>query len=450
MMFIPLAIYLLAACVGLVAIVLALIGLRKDAAKSPVVVGMNSRKMNRSSFWKKALTIGGVEGAVLLLFGALGVWSSRVSIGWAADAVEEWSDGRAPMLEPQIRKRCVPFVLAGKTSGLAVVVVTPTNATTMTFGRPSLSAQAPVRADTLFEIGSITKTFTGLALAREIERREVRLEQPVQELLPPGVELPEAARAITLRHLTTHSSGFPRLAANSSGIWGGIGMIFFGTDPYASFTEAKLLEAVRTVELEFKPGTKSAYSNFGMMLLGYLLAARAGLGYEALIQRDVCQPLGMSNTVVTLEAAQAARFAQGYRAMMRLGPVVLGLRSAPWFEKSSLGGAGALRSTAADMEKYLQANFSPEGQPIEQALRESHRELFKVDEREAYGMNWIITQGQTLKQPVVWHNGGTGGFSSFLGIAKRSRVGVVVLSNSGEPVDDLASDILRDLAKAAQ
>ena len=64
-------------------------------------------------------------------------------------------------------------------------------------------------------------------------------------------------------------------------------------------------------------------------------------------------------------------------------------------------------------------------------------------------MNWIILRGQTLKQPVVWHNGGTGGFSSFLGIAQRSRVGVVVLSNSGESVDDLASDILRNLAKPA-
>ena len=125
------------------------------------------------------------------------------------------------------------------------------------------------------------------------------------------------------------------------------------------------------------------------------------------------------------------------------------MRSAPWFDRTNLGGAGALRSTAVDMQKYLQVNSSPEGQPIEQALRESRRELFRVDERIAYGMNWIIMQGQTLKQPVIWHNGGTGGFRSFLGIAEHSRVGVVVLSNSGEWVDDLASDILRELARAA-
>jgi CubicO group peptidase (beta-lactamase class C family) len=84
----------------------------------------------------------------------------------------------------------------------------------MTFGRPSLSSRTPTQADTLFETGSITKTFTALVLARAVERGSLRLDQPIQELLPPGVELPEVARGITLRHLTTHTSGFPRIDAS--------------------------------------------------------------------------------------------------------------------------------------------------------------------------------------------------------------------------------------------
>ena len=195
----------------------------------------------------------------------LGVWSTKPAIGYERKPAAEWSDGRAPELEPLIRKHCAPFINRGKSIGLAVALVTPTNATIMTFGRPSLSSGAQTRPDTLFEIGSITKTFTGLALAREIERGTVRLDQPVQDCLPPGVELPEEARGITLRQLTSHSSGFPRVPADRSPLRG-LGMLLFGSDPYAGYTEADLLQSVRTVKLESKPGTTGCYSNFGMTL----------------------------------------------------------------------------------------------------------------------------------------------------------------------------------------
>jgi CubicO group peptidase (beta-lactamase class C family) len=316
----------------------------------------------------------------------------------------------------------------------------------MTFGRPSLSSRAQTRADTFFELGSITKTFTGLTLAREIEQGMVRLEQPVRELLPPGTELPEAARGITLRQLTTHSSGFPRLAANQSRLRG-LGMLLFGSDPYAGYTEADLLNAVRAVKLQSKPGTKSCYSNFGMTLLGHLLATKAGSSYEALVKREVCLPLGMTNTTVTLDRTQARRAAQAYRAVLRCGPLVLALRSDPWSGASHLGGAGALRSTASDMLKYLQANMHPDGQPLEHALRESHQELFREDDRTAFGMNWIRSRSKRLPQAMIWHNGGTGGFRSFLGFTEESGLGVLVLSNSSEDVDELAIELLRDLSK---
>ena len=183
-------------------------------------------------------------------------------------------------------------------------------------------------------------------------------------------------------------------------------------------------------------------------MLGYLLATKAGSSYEALVKRDVCLPLGMNDTTITLDGTQRPRAAQSYRAVWRWGPLVLALRSAPWFEANDLGGAGALRSTAADMLRYLQANMHPDGQPLEHALQESHRVLFKEDERTAYGMNWIHVQSQRLQQEIICHNGGTGGFRSFIGFTGDRRLGVMILSNSSEDVDDLAVDLLRDLAKA--
>ena len=155
----------------------------------------------------------------------------------------------------------------------------------------------------------------------------------------------------------------------------------------------------------------------------------------------------MTDTTVAFDRSQAPRVAQAYRAVLRCGPLVLALRSDPWFEGNNLGGAGALRSTATDMLKYLQTNMHPEGQPIEHALRESHRELFQEDERMAIGMNWIRTQSERLQQPMIWHNGGTGGFRSFLGFTEQGGLGVLILSNSSEGVDDLAIELLRNLAK---
>ncbi|MGD0260849.1 MAG: serine hydrolase domain-containing protein [Verrucomicrobiota bacterium] len=456
LLFIPLVICLLAAFAGLVCAILAAVGLKRIQAAQrrqraqcpppPLLSGASQRAATSSGFWSLCLKGLLAFGLGSLLLGLLGVWSTKFSISYERKPAAEWSDGRAQELEPLIRRHCVPFMNRGKSIGLAVAVVTPTNATIMTFGRPSLSSGAPTRADTFFEIGSITKTFTGLALAREIEQGMVRLDQPVQELLPPGVQLPEAARGVTLRQLTTHSSGFPRLPANLSHLRG-LGMLLFGSDAYAGYTEADLLNAVRTVKLQSKPGTKSCYSNFGMMLLGHLLATKAGSSYEALVKREVCLPLGMNDTTVTFDRTQAPRVAQGYRAVLRCGPFVFALRSDPWFAASHLGGAGALRSTASDMLKYLQANMHPEGQPLAHALRESHQELFREDERTAFGMNWIHTRSERLQQAMIWHNGAAGGFRSFIGFTEDSRVGVMILSNSTGDVDSLAAAFLRDLAK---
>lgn len=449
LLFIPLAACLLGGLGGIACLIVAAVGLKRANAaqpqdpRPPLLSGATERNATASGVWLKALLALGLGALVLALIGA---WSTKPSISYERKPAAEWSDGRAPGLEPLIRRHCAPFIDGGKSIGLAVAVVTPTNATIMTFGRPSLSSGAPTRADTFFELGSITKTFTGLALAREIERGMVRLDQPVQELLPPGVELPEAARGVTLRHLTTHTSGFPRLAGNQPPLRG-LGMMLFGSDPYAGYSEADLLEGVRTVKLQSEPGTNSCYSNFGMTLLGHLLATKAGSSYEALVKREVCLPLDMTDTAVTLDRTQAPRAAQGYRAVLRCGPLVLALRSDPWFAGNNLGGAGALRSTATDMLKYLQANMHPEGQPLEHALSESHRKLFQEDERTAFGMNWILSQNKRLQRPIIWHNGGTGGFRSFLGFTGDSRWGVLVLSNSGEGVDDLAIELLRDLAK---
>lgn len=389
-----------------------------------------------------------VGGFVWLVAGLAGTWASGFSIGWSGGAISQWSDGKAPALEPLIENRCMAFLRKGRGVGLTVAAVSGTNATVMAFGRMAITSSERVQADTLFEIGSITKTFTGIAFAREIEQGAVRLEQPIQELLPADVELPEAARQITLRHLTTHTSGFPRLPSNLS-VLGMFKMGLSGSDPYAGYGESEFKEGLRNVELWSDPGTKATYSNFAVGLLGYLLSRNAGSSYEAFIKRKVCQPLEMNDTTIHLDDEQAARFIQGYLTVRRLGPLLIGRRSAPWLLSNPLAGAGGLRSTATDMIKYLKANMRPEGHPLENAIRESHGELFRDNERTAFGMNWLRSQNEQLAKTVIWHNGGTGGFRSFLGFTEDGRAGVVVLSNTAQSVDELGGELLRELAERA-
>jgi CubicO group peptidase (beta-lactamase class C family) len=132
---------------------------------------------------------------------------------------------------------------------------------------------------------------------------------------------------------------------------------------------------------------------------------------------------------------------------LRCGPVLPGLRSRPWFvTNNNLGGACALRSTGVDLLKHLEANMPPDGQAIETALREPRRELLRKDEPTAIGMNWIRTPDGQLKQTMNWHNGGTDGFSSFLGFTKDERAGVVILSNASGSADALGAGPLYDLA----
>ena len=317
------ALGLLVAFIGLGGAVWAVVGLWKAKAAQrskcaagaapPVLSGAAQQERCSAGWWALCLKcLLGFSLAALALGVAL-LWSSGLSVWVESGPGREWSDGRAPQLEPLIRKHCAPLLRQGKTVGLAVALVTPTNATVMTFGRPALSSSAQTRPDTLFEIGSITKTFTGLTLARQIECGAVRLDQPIRELLPPAAVLPEAARGITLRHLTTHSSGFPRVAPNGS-LMRAYGVLLFGSDPYGGYTVSDLLADVGAVKLESSPGTKGSYSNFGMSLLGYLLATNANSSYEALLKRQVCAPLGLNDTTIQLDPGQAPRTAQGYRA----------------------------------------------------------------------------------------------------------------------------------------
>lgn len=303
-----------------------------------------------------------------------------------------------------------------RSSGIAVGILDEGGRRVVAYGG------APFGGDTVFEIGSVTKVFTSALLSDMVRRGEVKLVDPVSKYLPAGTRVPSRnGKEITLLDLATQTSGLPSLPDNLAPK--------DPKNPYADYTVEQLYTFLSRYELTRDIGEKYEYSNLGMGLLGHALARRAGVGYEEILRRRILEPLGMKDTAITLSAGMRARLAAGHDAE---GAVV------PNWDLPTLAGAGALRSTVNDMLKFLAANVDAGAgdRPLLSALRETHTVRRGTGTPDLdIGLGWHIFH--RFGTDLTWHNGGTGGYHSWVGFVEKKRVGVVVLSNSSSDIDDI-------------
>jgi CubicO group peptidase (beta-lactamase class C family) len=286
---------------------------------------------------------------------------------------------------------------------------------------------APVNGDTLFEIGSVTKVFTATLLQEMVDSGEVTLNDPISKFLPHGVETPmRKAKEITLVDLATQTSGLPRLPDNLDPK--------DPENPYADYTVEQLYAFLSRYELKRDIGRKFEYSNLGLGLLGHVLALRAGTNYEALVVRRVCDPLKMNSTRITLSPDLKDRLASGHNGM--------GLTVKNW-DLPTLAGAGALRSTANDLLKFLAASSGLSKSSLSSALLATQQPRKSSGAGRMIGLVWQIE----TNSGVIWHNGGTGGYHSYIGFKKDARRAVVVLANSENDIDDIGQYLLGDRAE---
>ncbi len=267
-----------------------------------------------------------------------------------------------PTLADDIRQKAdelaAGFLKEGANVGLAVGVIAGGERFAFGYGKLSRDSDRVPDEHTVFEIASVTKTFTASLLAEMAARGEVTLDQPVQELLPPEVKLPTyGGRPITLAQLSEHTSSLPRLPDNLNST------MTDPQNPYKDYQVGHLHEYLNRAKLAFPPGSGAAYSNLGTGLLGHALGLKAGKPFEELVAERVLRPLGMTDTAVTLSDDQKGRMAQGHDES--------GKPTSNW-DTPSLGGAGALRSTVAEMLTYLQANLTPAATPLKTALEACH------------------------------------------------------------------------------
>jgi len=309
--------------------------------------------------------------------------------------------------------------------GIVVGLVDEKEARIIRYGKLSRGSDRTVDGDTVFEIGSATKVFTALLLADAVERDEMKLDDPISKYLPPAVKVPARnGRQITLLDLATHTSGLPRMPDN-----------FTPSDannPYADYTVEQMYAFLSGYTLPRDIGATYEYSNLGAGLLGHVLSRKAGTNYEALVVQRICRPLGMTNTQIVLPPGLGARLAIGHNTAGK--PV------SNW-DIPTLAGAGALRSTANDMLKFVAANLGLAKSDLWPAMQ-----LTQVPRHAAgspdmqIGLCWHILN--KFGTEAIWHNGGTGGYHSFIGFDKKKRRGVVVLSNSANSIDDIGFHLL--------
>lgn len=317
------------------------------------------------------------------------------------------------------------FVEGGRSVGVVVGIVRDGERIVVGHGRLAAADPGPPDGDTVFEIGSVTKVFTSIVLADLEMSGDLGLDTPVQDLLGDEVRVPVRDGAeITLGHLATHSSGLPRLPDNlAPADW---------ANPYADYTVERLYEFLAGHELAGDIGESVEYSNLGYGLLGHALAFREGVDYETLIARRILEPLEMSDTAVELTSPLRERLAPGHDE--RLRPV-------PNWDVPALAGAGALRSTVNDLLIFLEANLGLRRTPLREAMARTHvPQVTDPGMGMEIGLGWIVADDGDRR--FVWHNGATGGYSSFIGFDPQAREAVVVLSNSVISVDGLAYRLL--------
>jgi D-alanyl-D-alanine-carboxypeptidase/D-alanyl-D-alanine-endopeptidase len=311
----------------------------------------------------------------------------------------------------------------GINAGIVVGVIENSGVQYFSYGVKSMATKEPVNEHSVFEIGSISKTFTGIILADMVIRGEASLDDPLQKYLPPGVTAPTRDGAsIKLVHLSNHTSSLPRMPDNFTPA--------NPANPFADYSEKQLYAFLNSYKLTRDIGSQYEYSNYAAGLLGHVIALKKGAPYEKVMTDVIAKPLNMNDTRIALTPQMKNNLAMGHSE---------GVQVENW-DIPTLAGAGAIRSTAVDMVKYLQANMGKSKTKLYGAMQLSHNNSRAQGALPVVGLGWHEVISPDTE--IVWHNGGTGGYRTFAGFTKSGGRGVVVLSNSNAGVDDIGMHIL--------
>tara|TARA_R110002033_G_scaffold95327_2_gene144425 strand:+ start:1951 stop:3072 length:1122 start_codon:yes stop_codon:yes gene_type:complete len=257
-----------------------------------------------------------------------------------------------------------------------------------------------------FEIGSITKVFTATLLSNFVNDQELKLDDNIQDYLDFKIK---SENRITFKELANHTSGIPRLPSN-------LNLLLVDQDnPYKDYDEEKLISYLtKEVELNQEPGIKYEYSNLGAGILGFELATISESSFESLLQEKIFTKYKMVNSTSTRENIKT-KLVKGLKPN--------GKTTSNW-DFDVLAGGGAIFSTVEDLSKFALAQFDNTNKEL--AL--THKTTFKVNDNMSIGLGWHILKRKNGGE-LIWHNGGTGGYTSSMALDLKNKNGIIILSN---------------------
>ena len=329
-------------------------------------------------------------------------------------------------LDKEVDSASQPYISMLQTTGLSIGILV--NGKTFFYGYGETAkgnGQLP-NEHNIYEIGSISKTFTATLLADAVEKGKVKLDDPVSKYFPDSIPVLEyQGLPVTLKTLSNHSSGIPRMPNN-----------FHPSDnynPYKDYRDQDLYSFYKIFKLNRKPGAEYEYSNLAAATLGVILEKVYKKTYQDLIVEIICDPLRMNETREFIRKNDSIRFVKGYNEE--------GKYNSQW-DFDAMAPAGSIRSTASDMLLYANAQLGKAPAALEKAIQLTHEKTYSNGSVNT-ALAWhYIKPG---KDEAIFHNGGTGGFRTYLAVNLEKKFAVVVLSNTAISVDEMGNAIMKSL-----
>jgi CubicO group peptidase (beta-lactamase class C family) len=257
------------------------------------------------------------------------------------------------------------------------------------------------------------------------EHGELNINDPISKFLPKNTKTPSRdGKEIRLIDLSTQTSGLPRMPDNY--------ILKDRSQPFEGYTAENLYSYLSNYKLTRGIGEQYEYSNTGVGLLGHILTLKAGKNYETLLRTRICNQLKMDNTVITLTLEEKNHLATGYNKYGRPAKI---------FDFSIFEGAGAIKSNVNDLLLFAAANLGLLKSDLYPEMLKTHEIKHSANKRNLYiGMGWHIWK--KYNKEIVWHRGGTGGYTAFIGLDEQNKKAVIVLSNSSIGVSDIGLHLL--------
>ena len=323
-----------------------------------------------------------------------------------------------------------PYAYKKATASVAVAVFKDDVTRYYTYGEKQKGSNNLPDSLSYYEIGSITKTFTGIMMTDYLLKNNISIETPINSFLPSNLpELKFAGESIKIKHLLNHTAGLPNLPSDCD-----------ICNPTQLYDSTRTYNYLKTLKLSVKPGTKYAYSNLGMGLVGTILERATKKTYSRLLEEIITNPLGLKHTKLELNSTDSLNMVTGYDNSGK----VASYSPNYWNFLSGFKGSGAIKSNMVDMINYGKAILNPNPTSLSNPISLCTSTSF--EDANKHGFDWVTLNCNG--QEVLFHDGGTAGFSSHIFVCPSKKIVVVLLfSNVSDKIPEYMNELAMEIIK---